>query len=521
MGLVKLQHSGFIPVNSKSASGDGFFEKDAILVHEGKFDSMDGEITITKENIQQLAKNHNSRLTRLGGADKALSQLPPVQVDHSRSGWDTVGRVVSDLEAVEHDVDGEKKLALRGRLRFMGNDNIERVKDGRWAKLSIGADLDDNNLEEVSITPFPAADNASLLSKKGGKKKMKLKKKNLWGSFLKFLRLMEGQDVEVGPNPAPDNLMDNDNVGPNPAPDSLTDDDDDNKLADCDCGKEDCDACNKANLTDDDDDDDDNKKKDLADDDDDDAKLMDDDDDDKKKDAKMRRLSAKDQKRFSRIAKRSKKARLSFQKNLKKTQISIRLSKLQSQGKVTPAEIKKMDIAELAKQDASTIKTILGTFENREPVIDPTIMGSATSVNLASLARNVRMQDLEKETRTHMSSVRQEDKKTDSDNKEVKASHPVSLFALAQAQAHLDKVQPFEKLSEGLEEIEELVEDGDHEGAVKLMKEWVKSAGHIGLSHSAIQAPEVSDVEGEVEQLASDYAALQENHDKLLRLVSA
>ena len=163
---VRLFKSGSIVGEVQGSVGsDKRLERRAMLVYVGKFDSMDGEVEVTPEHIKKLAENHNADYTRLSAAGAiGPKDCPPVQVDHSTSGWDTVGRVAGPLEVG----DFEGNTALFGTLTFLGSDAVERVSDGRWTHLSLGADLEAGKMNEMTVTPFPAAPNASLLSKSKG-----------------------------------------------------------------------------------------------------------------------------------------------------------------------------------------------------------------------------------------------------------------------------------------------------------------------------------------------------------------
>src|ERR1019366_3176174 len=143
---VRLFKSGSIVGEVQGSVGsDKRLERRAMLVYAGKFDSMDGEVEVTPEHIKRLAENHNADYTRLSAAGAiGPKDCPPVQVDHSTSGWDTVGRVAGPLEVG----DFEGNTALFGTLTFLGSDAVERVSDGRWTHLSLGADLEAGKMNE-------------------------------------------------------------------------------------------------------------------------------------------------------------------------------------------------------------------------------------------------------------------------------------------------------------------------------------------------------------------------------------
>lgn len=169
MKTVQLQAGHFAEGNvSVSELGDSL-EKDALLVYCGTFQSMDGEVDILDDHLKKLASNHNSWLSkfkRMASGEIPAKACPPIQLDHSKSARDTVGRLVGDLKLAPYKAEGgEEVLGLYGRLKILGKENVEKVKDGRWTHLSIGADLEEGKLTELTITPFPAAPEAAMLSR--------------------------------------------------------------------------------------------------------------------------------------------------------------------------------------------------------------------------------------------------------------------------------------------------------------------------------------------------------------------
>lgn len=166
--------SGEFETKESTQDSELSIDRKVMLVYCGQFESMDGPVEIKDEHIDSLAKNHNDLMTKLAGLagkDIPLKNCPPIQLDHSVSARDTVGRLVGPLEVGEHN----GKKALYGTMRIMGKENVERVKDGRWTNVSIGADLDSAKLTELSITPFPAAPDAAMLSRLGVNEDMQYK----------------------------------------------------------------------------------------------------------------------------------------------------------------------------------------------------------------------------------------------------------------------------------------------------------------------------------------------------------
>ena len=176
MGVKRLQSVGFISDSSPGAAfaplidtGD-VFEKPALIVYQGDHESMDGIVPVTEYHIDLLIARHNSHISKIkqlvGSDEIPIRHYPPLQVDHSTSSHDTVGRIVGELSKGTHQlVDGRIVPAVYGRVRVLGRENTEKARDGRWAEVSVGADFDEGILSELSFTPFPAATDASLLSK--------------------------------------------------------------------------------------------------------------------------------------------------------------------------------------------------------------------------------------------------------------------------------------------------------------------------------------------------------------------
>jgi hypothetical protein len=167
-------------------------ERDCLICYEGEFQSMDGPVSVTSEMLERIAQNHNAKLAsakKLESGEIHPRTLPPVQLDHSEHATNTVGRLIGQLTVKPYTTDnGDQVMGLFGRVKIMGKENVEKINDGRWSALSIGADFEMGTISELTITPFPAAPEASLLSK--GKKRInELSKKS---------RLSEYKGHEIG-----------------------------------------------------------------------------------------------------------------------------------------------------------------------------------------------------------------------------------------------------------------------------------------------------------------------------------
>src|SRR6267154_240501 len=111
LGMIVKLKTGTFEGEATVDESKGYLDKKAMLVYTGKFESMDGPVEIKDEDIDKLVENHNSVLKKLGRLAEGISGYkfsPPIQLDHSTSAKDTVGRLVGNLEHGEHEVDGKK-----------------------------------------------------------------------------------------------------------------------------------------------------------------------------------------------------------------------------------------------------------------------------------------------------------------------------------------------------------------------------------------------------------------------------
>jgi hypothetical protein len=295
-----------------------------------------------------------------------------------------VGRLVGPIALS----DFEGAPSITGNVRILGKENIERVEDGRWTHLSIGADLEEGTMHELTITPFPAAANAALLSKESAMARKKLGSTDAPKGVTtgeptddkKLKKLTEDEDeddkklsTEEGENVVQKEGEDDQKLEhPTATVGGIrgsADEDADDKL-----------GCKK--LSDDSDEDDK-------------TKLSEDDEDEDEKE--MKKLSGG-------FAAKAASVRLA----MRKSSIHSRLSALRSEAKITPAEMKKIDLVRLASATDATVDAVLESYKNRQPVIHTGIFGSVKAETAAQLAAKVKskeMTKLEAESRARFSSL--------------------------------------------------------------------------------------------------------------------
>lgn len=330
--ILEVEPGDTKPIASIIGSDAVMYERDAVLVYPGVFKTMTGEVvTVTPADIDRLCGDRQDVYTKLlAGGDVTYDQLAPIQTDHSRSSWDTVGRVMRTFKGIYK---GQK--ALYGRLRFLGEDAVSRAKDGRWTHLSVAANFETGFLKELTVTPFPAAGGAILLSE-GDPMNPKLvaylmKAKNLSEADATkaltemteecrndLVKLSEGTDPGTGDGPRPLG----DAVTPPPA----------------------AEVTPAAVAT--------PPAKELG----------------GADDPAVKKFAAARGK-ISELARNLRRGSKDLGRDVRVAQLSERFSALRSEGKISPAEVKKVDVVKLSEASPEAQELVLKSYADRQPVI--------------------------------------------------------------------------------------------------------------------------------------------------------
>jgi hypothetical protein len=407
------------PAKTVDGSAAPYLDRLSVLVYTGEFESLDGPVEISETTLERLVESHNTRLERLSQQHDDIPSYayPPIQLDHSVSSKDTVGRVMGRLFIDDYTLEtGEVVKAVYGYPRFLGAENIACVQDGRWCHLSIGADLESGRLAELSVTPFPAAEYASLLSRRGPKsdnlstnnqrKGQKMNREQL-KKYLMEYENMSDEAAEKKLKAMDDEAMKDLAKKAKAKMQDGGDDDDKKDMS----GKEDDDKKDMADGSDEktegNGDSKDDKKEKKEDDDDSDTVNI----DLKNKNKKMGQGSGGSN--VKRMAKnRLSSIKKSFADTLgearlasRKTKILSRLSALKAEAKITPAEIKKLSIDDMAKKSDEVVDEVLKTYEAREPTVLVGMVGTTNADSLSEVHKKKRMSRLEYETRRNMSTL--------------------------------------------------------------------------------------------------------------------
>jgi hypothetical protein len=538
---VQLQ-SGYLSEAEGQEVSDSVLEKNAVLVYPGKFQSMDGEVEVTHEQLSAMVANHNSifeKFKRLTLGEVPLRDMPPIQLDHEPKATHTVGRLVGPLSMGEIDIEGEKKPAVLGKVRILGKENVEKVKDGRWIHLSIGADLEDGKLNELTITPFPAAQHAAMLAKNvAGDKPQDPEKEGmpailaktvvqsdpaLGGQILKdekgnyYFKVTGGAGIEIELESK--NLLD----ARKEVKQALKDTEfskggimglfgKNKKLAEGEekkdvdmsysCIKEKMEMyakCKKKMMAEGKSDEDAEKELSALADEDVQKMAAEQDESDKKMASES---EEKEKMKMSKLAKaKDMDTKLSAQlEGIKlaqvRTQLVVKLSALRAAGKLTPAEYKKLNIDEMSKLSAEARSAALKTYESRQPVIDPNSYGSAKAESIEAIRTRLSSEIMEKEAASNMPSVAKSPTRMAAgmDDNTASIREQVEQIQGPNPKENMSYKHLMAKHLGDLEIIHHAMSEGRHDEAMKQLSD------HI----SKIKAMDSGDMDGHMDEKEAD-----------------
>jgi hypothetical protein len=201
--------------------------------------------------------------------------------------------------------------------------------------------------------------------------------------------------------------------------------------------------------------------------------------------------------------------------------IVTRLSKLRADGKVTPAEIKKMDLVSLASKPQNEIDLVLKTYDDREPVIMVGQRGTTKASDLSKLSsKEKEMQKLEADSRKNMSLLRGVDAgktKLSSEHVDGRTEGTAPPPVTTEEDRGEDHMAYFEK---EYDEISKMMAGGQH-GEAKarleafMTKHFASSGG--GGEYTAANAEEA---ERHLAALAENMTKMQSQFDEAIKLAA-
>lgn len=505
--IVKLSATGNIAYGAPRAIGSGVLERDAVFCYEGRFIDMDGNVVkVTADKLGRLAKNHNSgyqmalaEAVAAGKTEVDPAQCPPVQVDHSTSGWDTVGRVFGLLRLVEGYVPraGARPVtALVGPVRFLGEDNCERASDGRWATLSTAADFDEGIFTEITVTPFPAAKSAKLLSE--GKEKgdaMDPKEKEKLKRHLTECKKMSAEDADKHLAA----LSDEDSKKLSAEADE---EEGKKKLA---AEKDEADKKLAAEK-------DEADKKLAAEEKDKEAKLA------TERAANVTRLASTAKAGVVKLARDMRKGFKESRLESRKSGIITRLATLRASAKITPAEIKKLDVSKLSAKTEPELESFFESLENREPVVMVGQRGTAKAEPIAKLAAqqaktNSKVERLSAMPFTARALGKKYGVETDEHGNVKSTSTRLVEGAPIQKQHEEPDGDSMGRLNSCFAEACKFMDEGKREDAMRHLKDWMMSSRNGGTELPTEAGARMS-------ALAEHNKKLENQFEELVKLVA-
>jgi hypothetical protein len=174
------QASGQVDNPSADDSGNAArLVRSAILLHTGPegepttFMSGDGEISFDADRIQRICDNMNElygkMIAEYGGIDKTPEGAYQAMLDQHNddSNHRILGRLIGPFSVAVRDIPkvGKNCVCLISMTLWLGEDTVQKVKDGRIYHLSVGIDEVSDTLTETSAVITPAATGAMLLKK--------------------------------------------------------------------------------------------------------------------------------------------------------------------------------------------------------------------------------------------------------------------------------------------------------------------------------------------------------------------
>lgn len=143
-------------------------------------DANGNSFDIKKEDVQSIHDKYNNTVKFKWLKLQKLGKNIPLKyvehaanlLDHDPKALNVVGRVVGELEIIEKGPDPY----LFATIRVKGQENIERVKDGRFSQVSIGFDPITHELFEISWVVNGAIPGAQAIMSSGADQNISIKK---------------------------------------------------------------------------------------------------------------------------------------------------------------------------------------------------------------------------------------------------------------------------------------------------------------------------------------------------------
>jgi hypothetical protein len=191
--------------------------------------------------------------------------------------------------------------------------------------------------------------------------------------------------------------------------------------------------------------------------------------------------------------------------SVRAAEIRTRLSKFKTEAKVTPAELKAIDVTKLAKLSDEALEVLFETYSVRQPVIMAGMIGDTRAQDIAKAAKaqseKVRLAKLEVDMRKSMG------KEIPADLKRL-AEGPAAAGMPEEVEIHIDATpHTHYDMAADWEQMKKLLAEGKEEDAKSHLKKMAQSMKGL-VGEEAMEAPEVKAMTEEVAKMSAQIEEL-------------
>lgn len=198
--------------------------------------------------------------------------------------------------------------------------------------------------------------------------------------------------------------------------------------------------------------------------------------------------------------------------------ILTRLSKLRAEAKITPAEVKKLDVAKLAGESDAAVELVMKTYADREPVIFVGQFGSSKGANLAAEGQRAKMSQLEAETRANMTLLSKTPGATNlADGGRTATSNPAERPGGGGSSDDEDT----KHLESEFAELSRLMDEGKGSDAKDRLKAFMVKCSRASLSSGDFVEANAVETEKHLSSLAENVTKMQAQFDELQQLTAS
>jgi len=196
------------------------------------------------------------------------------------------------------------------------------------------------------------------------------------------------------------------------------------------------------------------------------------------------------------------------QKAARVTRLQARLTGLRASQKITPAEIKKIDLVKLAAENDATVDAVFKSYESREPVILVGMVGSATAEDIGAVSREMRIRRLEAETRANMPLKAAEAKSRLGAAEDLEGDVSVHVDAVPQGQHDGDHPVEMTSLEAEFKDLDALMGEPDLTKAREKLKKLADELKRRLAGEPPAAGETLTEIEDGYKKMASELAEI-------------